>query len=130
VTLALTQEGKVDPLFSKVPEAFTAQMSHGDVVTILPPDAVPLARNDHWDYQAFRVGDRIWGTQFHPEFTPGIVRNMIHVLASALPPESFPRWNPCVDPLREWLLSSVQEAPQAQRCLENFLKIVEEQSET
>ena len=44
-------------------------MSHGDVVTSLPPDAVVLAQNEHSPHQAFRLGDRIWGTQFHPEFT-------------------------------------------------------------
>lgn len=126
VTLTLTTEGRVDPLFSDVPESFTAQQSHGDVVAELPSGAVPLAQNDHWAYQAFKLGDRIWGTQFHPEFTPEIISNLIHALATTLPPESFPRWQPCIDPLREWLLASVREAPAAQRCLENFVRIVEE----
>jgi GMP synthase (glutamine-hydrolysing) len=125
VTLTLAAPGKDDPLFAGVPESFVAQMSHGDVVTELPSGAVPLARNDHWDYQAFRLGEAIWGTQFHPEFTTTIVKNMIYALADRLPPEAFPRWNPCIDPLREWLLSSVREAREAQRCLHNFVKIVE-----
>jgi GMP synthase (glutamine-hydrolysing) len=126
VTLSLTEEGKTDPLFSEVPESFPTQMSHGDVVTALPPGAVPLAQNDHWAHQAFKLGDRIWGTQFHPEFTPEIIANLIYSLASSLPPEAFPRWNPCIDPLREWLLSSVRETLEAQRCLENFVRIVRE----
>jgi len=126
VTLNLTEEGKTDPLFSDMPESFTAQMSHGDIVTGLPPGAVPLARNDHWAYQAFTLGDHIWGTQFHPEFTPDILNNLIHALASSLPPEAFPRWNPCIDPLREWLLSTVRDTPAARQCLENFVRIVEE----
>ena len=125
-TLTLTVEGRSDPLFSDVPESFTAQQSHGDVVTELPPGAVPLAQNDHWAYQAFKLGDRIWGTQFHPEFTPEIMANLIHALASTLPPEAFPHWQPCIDPLREWLLATVREAPAAQRCLENFVRIVKE----
>ena len=87
---------------------------------------MPLAHNDHWAYQAFKLGGRIWGTQFHPEFTPEIISNLIHALATTLPPESFPRWRPCIDPLREWLLASVREAPAAQRCLENFVRIAEE----
>ncbi len=128
VTLTLTVEGSNDPLFSGVPESFLAQESHGDVVTELPLGAVSLAQNDHWACQAFKLGDRIWGTQFHPEFTPEILTNLIHALASTLPPESFPRWQPCIDPLRGWLLATVRETPAAQRCLENFVRIVEEES--
>lgn len=122
VTLTLTSEGQADPLFSDTPKSFLAQMSHGDVVTNLPSDAVVLAHNEHWPYQAFRLGERIWGTQFHPEFTPAILENLIHSLASALPPDVF-HAKPAHEPLREWLLSTVQEAPAAQRCLENFARI-------
>jgi GMP synthase (glutamine-hydrolysing) len=126
VTLALTAEGRNDPLFAGVPESFLAQASHGDVVAELPAGAVPLAQNDHWAYQAFKLGERIWGTQFHPEFTPEIISNLIYVLASTLPPEAFPRWQPCIDPLRGWLLATVRETAAAQRCLENFVRIVED----
>jgi GMP synthase (glutamine-hydrolysing) len=126
VSLTLTTEGRNDPLFAALPEFFVAHMSHGDVVTELPPGAVPLAQNDHWPHQAFKLGERIWGTQFHPEFTEEILRNMIYALASALPPEAFPRWNACIDPLREWLLWSVREAREAQQCLANFVRIVEQ----
>jgi GMP synthase (glutamine-hydrolysing) len=125
VPLTLTEAGKADSLFSDMPESFTAQMSHGDVVTELPPGAVALAQNDHWAYQAFRLGDVIWGTQFHPEFTPTIMENLIHALTAALPPEVFPCWQPDTQPLRDWVLASVQDTPVAQRCLENFVTIVE-----
>ncbi len=130
VALSLTEEGAADPLFSTMSQTLPAQMSHGDVVTELPSGAVPLAKNDHWAYQAFRLGEHIWGTQFHPEFTPTIVRNMIYALVDRLPPESFPRWNACVDPLREWLLSSVRESSESERCLRNFIDIVEQRSRT
>ena len=126
VHLTLTDDGKSDPLFSDLPETFTAQMSHGDVVTELPPGATPLAHNDHSGHQSFRLGDSIWGTQFHPEFTPTIVTNMIHALVERLPPESFPRWNPSIDPLRGWLLASVCESREAEQCLKNFVALVEE----
>ncbi len=99
-------------------------MSHGDVVTELPPGAVVLAQNDHWTDQAFTLGDRIWGTQFHSEFTPQIVQDLIHSLTPVLSPEVFHR-RPDGQPVREWLLSTVQEAPMARRCLENFVRIVE-----
>lgn len=125
VTVTQTEHAKQTPLFSSVPEQFTAQMSHGDVVTELPSGAVTLAQNDHWQYQAFMIGDHIWGTQFHSEFTPQIVQDLIHSLTPALPPEVFHR-RPDGQPVREWLLSTVQEAPMARRCLENFVRLVEE----
>lgn len=36
----------------------------------LPESAVRLARNDAYENQAFRYGDKVYGTQFHPEVTP------------------------------------------------------------
>jgi GMP synthase (glutamine-hydrolysing) len=123
-TVIQTERGKQDPLFAYVPESFIAQMSHGDVVTELPPGAIALAHNTHWSYQAFALGDCIWGTQFHPEFTAQILSDLIHALSALLPSEVFHQ-RPAVQPLRDWLLSSVQEAPTARRCLENFVALVE-----
>lgn len=39
----------------------------------LPPGAVRLARNDTYENQAFRIGTRVYGTQYHPECTPAIL---------------------------------------------------------
>jgi GMP synthase (glutamine-hydrolysing) len=119
-----TEHAANNPLFASVPEQFIAQMSHGDVVTELPSGAVVLAQNEHWTAQAFALGDRIWGTQFHSEFTPQIVQDLIHSLTPVLLPEVFQR-RPDGQAAREWLLSTVQEAPMAQRCLENFVRIIE-----
>ena len=127
MTLAQTPAGQKDPLFAAMPETFLAQESHGDVVTELPPGAVVLAENEHWDCQAFVLGDAIWGTQFHPEFTPRVTSDLIHSLTKVLPPEAFPR-RPHVQPLKEWLLSSIQDSPVAQRCLENFAAIALQRS--
>ena len=127
VTLAQTAHAAQNPLFDSVPEKFIAQTSHGDVVTELPSGAIVLAQNDHWTAQAFALGDRIWGTQFHSEFTPRIVQDLIHSLTRVLLPEVFQR-RPDGQAVREWLLSTVRETPMAQRCLENFVRIVEAQS--
>lgn len=125
-TVAVTQtaHGQTNPLFSSVPDTFIAQMSHGDVVTELPPGAIPLVENAHWPYQAFALGEKIWATQFHPEFTPQIMSDLIHALTSALSPEVFHR-RPESQPVRDWLLGTIQEAPIARRCLENFVAIVD-----
>lgn len=46
---------------------------HGDQVTSLPEDSVLLASSSACQHQAFRVGERAWGLQFHPEATPEIL---------------------------------------------------------
>ncbi|MGE0823410.1 MAG: gamma-glutamyl-gamma-aminobutyrate hydrolase family protein [Candidatus Binatia bacterium] len=124
VTITQTEHGKANSLFADVPKHFVAQMSHGDVVTELPPGAMALAQNDHWEYQAFLLGERIWGTQFHPEFTPQVLSDLIHALLTVLSPEAFPR-RPETGSIREWLLATITEAPAARRCLENFARIAQ-----
>lgn len=42
---------------------------HQDAVTVLPPGAVRLAAGDRYPHQAYRLGDRAWGLQYHPEVT-------------------------------------------------------------
>ncbi|MGH8005921.1 MAG: glutamine amidotransferase-related protein [Candidatus Binatia bacterium] len=128
VPFTLTREGATDPLFLGVPESFVAHQSHKDVVVTLPPGAVALAWNDHCAYQAFALGGHIWGTQFHSEFTATIMENQIHWLTSILQPEAFPRWQLDIQLLRDRLLAEVQDTPAAQRCLENFVRIVESRS--
>ncbi len=60
-------EAEHDPLFHRLPGRVTAIERHVDAVTALPPGAVWLLRGETCPYQAFRVGDRAWGVQFHPE---------------------------------------------------------------
>ncbi|MBB4916071.1 type 1 glutamine amidotransferase [Streptosporangium saharense] len=40
---------------------------HGDAMTRLPEGAVPLATGHLYPNQAYRLGERAWGVQFHPE---------------------------------------------------------------
>ena len=48
-------------------EAFSVLTYHRDAVTALPADAEVLATGDDYPIQAFRVGERAWGVQYHPE---------------------------------------------------------------
>jgi GMP synthase-like glutamine amidotransferase len=41
--------------------------NHVDQITQLPPGAAHLARSADVAHQAFRVGERMWALQFHPE---------------------------------------------------------------
>ncbi|MCA6091413.1 type 1 glutamine amidotransferase [Streptomyces sp. SCA3-4] len=72
--LALRPEADDDPLFAGLPRRVTAMEQHRDAITALPPGAVWLVTGEHCPYQAFRVGERAWGVQFHPEAGPDTVR--------------------------------------------------------
>jgi len=112
-----------DELFAGVPVTFVAQQTHRDVVSELPPGAVRLAENDHARVQAFRLGERVWGTQFHPEFSRGLMDDMVNCLAADLAEEKFvgkPRYHTLTD----WLLAGVRESPEASKCLANFVRLM------
>jgi GMP synthase-like glutamine amidotransferase len=55
-----------DPLFAGLPPVLCVLNWHGDTFE-LPPAAVPLASGPVYRNQAFRLGDRAWGVQFHIE---------------------------------------------------------------
>lgn len=56
-----------DPLFRDVPFTPTVFQWHEDVVATLPPGALLLAGSSKYPHQAFRVGRRAYGLQFHVE---------------------------------------------------------------
>ncbi|WP_326821230.1 type 1 glutamine amidotransferase [Streptosporangium sp. NBC_01639] len=60
-----------DPLFAGIGPALAVQY-HGDAMTRLPAGAVRLATGDPYPNQAYRLGERAWAVQFHPEATPEI----------------------------------------------------------
>jgi len=69
----LTLAGGRDPLFWDIPYGFDAYQWHDD--SLSPPlGAVVLATGEPCRYQAFRVGRRAYGVQFHPEATGEIAR--------------------------------------------------------
>lgn len=72
--LTVRPEAATDPLFGRLPGRVTAIEHHVDAVTRLPPEAVWLMESAHCPYQAFRVGRRAWGVQFHPEADPERLR--------------------------------------------------------
>jgi GMP synthase (glutamine-hydrolysing) len=77
VQIELDEAGRTDDLLGELPGAFHAHEGHAQSVLRLPREAVRLASNA-WDAnQAFRIGARAWGVQFHPEFDAGIVREYV-----------------------------------------------------
>ncbi len=63
-----------DELFADVPFTPMVVQWHEDAVVDLPPGAVLLAGSSRYAHQAFRVGSRAWGLQFHIETPPEMVR--------------------------------------------------------
>ncbi len=63
-----------DPLFAPVPLSPDVVQWHHDEVSELPAGATLLASSPRYAHQAFRVGRRCYGLQFHVETTPEIVR--------------------------------------------------------
>lgn len=63
-----------DPLFGDLPGIPDKPLwmieNHEDSVTALPPSATLLVSSGECPIQAFRVGERAWGMQFHPEVRP------------------------------------------------------------
>lgn len=56
-----------DPLLNWLDDQPRAAQWHEDVITVLPPEATLLVTGDRYPHQGYRVGDRAWGVQFHPE---------------------------------------------------------------
>ena len=69
VAVELTAAAADDPVFGGIARRFTALTAHKEGTDRLPPGAVLLASNDGCPVQAYRVGDRLYATQFHPEPT-------------------------------------------------------------
>ncbi|ANH95026.1 type 1 glutamine amidotransferase [Streptomyces sp. NPDC057197] len=66
-TIRLRPEAAADPLLAGLGETVPAIERHVDAIAELPPRAVWLAASEDCPHQAFRVGERAWGVQFHPE---------------------------------------------------------------
>jgi GMP synthase-like glutamine amidotransferase len=62
-----------DPLFGLTPMLPDVVQWHFDEVTELPLAAVLLATSTDHPVQAFRIGERAWGVQFHPEADAAMV---------------------------------------------------------
>ena len=111
VPVTLTAAAREDVLLAALPECFHAHTSHSQAVLTLPDGAVLLAASVHDAHHAFRIGERAWGVQFHPEFTARVMRTYVQVRQEALRAEGFD-----VDAL----LRDVVETPAASAVLRRF----------
>ena len=113
VQLDLHPPAADDPLFAGLPARFPAQATHLQSVLQLPDNATLLARSEQDGTHAFRWGERVWGLQFHPEFSTTHMRGYIRARADALANEGR---------CGQRLSREVSAAPHARRVLRRFVR--------
>ncbi|HEY8155110.1 MAG TPA: glutamine amidotransferase [Myxococcota bacterium] len=94
VEIALCAAARGDPLFGPLPERLRMQATHVEAVLELPAGARLLGASDGDPHQAFAIGERAWGVQFHPEFDADVVRGYLAarrelLLAEGLDPDAL-----------------------------------------
>ena len=87
--VTLHPSAQEDALLHDLPEQILVQLSHRQAVMELPPEAVLLASSDRVPFEAFRYGDRVWGMQFHPEFSMDVMQAYTRYARSGLESEGF-----------------------------------------
>jgi GMP synthase (glutamine-hydrolysing) len=78
-----------DELFNSLPERFPAHVTHMQSVMRLPPGAEVLAWNSFEAHHAVRFAPRVWGVQFHPEFTAEAMSHYLRIRSGALQQEGM-----------------------------------------
>ena len=89
--VTLTEAGLSDPLFEGMPPVFRAFTGHKEACSRTPNDSVLLATGTACPVQSFRVGDRAYVTQFHPELDVArlVERMVIYRNAGYFDPDEF-----------------------------------------
>jgi GMP synthase-like glutamine amidotransferase len=77
VSLHLDDAAADDALLSVVPDGVPVGQYHIDTMRTLPEGAVLLASSDDCAHQAWRLGDRAWALQFHPEIDTAIMKDWV-----------------------------------------------------
>ncbi|MDO5533287.1 MAG: glutamine amidotransferase [Propionibacteriaceae bacterium] len=117
VEVSLTEDGIADPLFDGIPPVFMAFTGHKEACSRTPNDSVLLATGTACPVQAYRVGDRAYVTQFHPELDVDrlVERMEIYRNAGYFDPNEF---DVLVEQARQ---AGVTDAPG--KILRNFVEI-------
>jgi GMP synthase (glutamine-hydrolysing) len=114
LTVRISPEGTADPLFAGLPEEFVTFQWHNDCFA--PPEgATLLASSPGCPNQAFRIGARAYGLQFHPEVDRAIV-------------DCWARWSEETAPAADTYLTAFAATEKAyrddsRRLLRNFVTL-------
>ena len=86
--IALTDEGKKDPVLQNLPSTFPVIHWHNDMPG-LTKDSTLLAFSEGCPRQAIRYGKTIYGFQCHMEITSDGIKDMIEAVPEDLAPSNF-----------------------------------------
>jgi GMP synthase-like glutamine amidotransferase len=66
---------------------FRLAAAHGEQVTVLPPGAEVVGRTEGCPAACYRIGRRVFATQYHPEMTPAFLAALVGEFAPQFPAE-------------------------------------------
>ena len=115
IEVRLRAAARGDALFAELPEPVRMQATHVESVLELPAGARWLASSAGDPHQAFAVGERAWGVQFHPEFDADIVRAYLTARREAVRAEGL-------DP--DALLRGASDSPHGVTLLRRFARLL------
>lgn len=87
--IALTTNGRSDPLFKDIPDNPIVSLSHKCMVADMGEDWKLLASSKLCEYQAYAIGSKIRLTQFHPEMTAKELKLLAKFRKASLMKEGF-----------------------------------------
>jgi GMP synthase (glutamine-hydrolysing) len=117
VNTQLVDSARKDPLMKHLPGSFLSQTSHSEVVLELPANAVRLATSPLDVNFSIRFDEKVWGVQFHPEFSGPVMSEYITYRANAIREDGL-------DP--EELFNKVTDTNQAKSVLQRFTELLSE----
>lgn len=87
--VTLSDQGRADPFFGRLPSVFQADLTHVQSVLVPPAGAQVLASSAHDAFVALRYGSHAISVQFHPEFSARILDECVRRRADKLRAEGF-----------------------------------------
>lgn len=118
IEVTLTDAGQADALLGALEgPVLSMQSTHVESVLELPPSATLLGHTPLDPHQSFRVGERAWGVQFHPEIDADVSRWYVEGRAEIIRDEGL-------DP--DALAAAVRDTPAGPALLRRFIELVRE----
>ncbi len=113
--LELSSACRSDALFRQFKAGLAVQTCHTQAVLEPPPGAVALGATPRDPFHAFRLGERAWGVQFHPEFDERALAFYVEAFRAKLIEEGQDV---------EATLAGLTPTPQSEQLLERFAQLV------